>query len=121
MTIPCGLFVGSCDLIGLFLFFHFLPMQDVSPSGVLFVTSLLVGSVPFEFLPELADGTGRPAVIIDPSFESIVDGIISRIDGLEVDPFNDYLRVVLYEFNSKAHDAGFVDGVNHSAHMNGAD
>jgi hypothetical protein len=48
-------------------------LASVSPAGFAFVAYLLAQQVPFSFSPEMADGSGRPYLLIPAGFESSID------------------------------------------------
>ncbi len=84
-------------MIGSVYFYSFLfVMENVSPAGLVFVSSLVVSAVPFEFSPEMADGSGRPYVLVSPVYDSQLDFCLSSFPNLVAVPvFNGSLRIVL--------------------------
>ena len=74
----------------------FIVMEKCSPAGLVFISSLVVSGVPFEFGPEMADGSGRPFVVVPAGYDSLLDFCLSSFPNLEaVRNINSSFTVVL--------------------------
>ncbi|MCP3681099.1 MAG: hypothetical protein GY861_00275 [bacterium] len=94
VIVVVGSVVVCFTALSVFILF-FVVMEKCSPAGLVFISSLVVSCVPFTFGPELADGSGRPYVLVDFGFDSQLDFCLSSFPNLRATETKDSFRVVL--------------------------